>query len=87
MRSSSSDSHAWRRLMNKTYLAAAVLVTLVAGAHAQPSTNGPSGAGPEGAPPGIVYGSGVNAPGSAPAVQGSSKVASKHVKKTAHRHE
>ena len=45
------------------FLAAAALIALSVSAYAQPSTNGPTGNGPEGAPPGIVFGSGVNMPG------------------------
>jgi hypothetical protein len=45
------------------FLAAAALIALSVSAYAQPSTNGPTGNGPEGAPRGIVFGSGVNMPG------------------------
>jgi hypothetical protein len=45
------------------FVAAIAFIALSASAFAQPSTNGPTGNGPEGAPPGIVFGSGTNPPG------------------------
>jgi hypothetical protein len=62
-------------------LAATALIAFVAGAHAQPSTNGPTGNGPEGAPPGIVFGSGVNMPGTT----GRAPLVHRHL--VLHRHE
>jgi hypothetical protein len=81
MRSSSIGLH--------SLLAATALIAFVASALAQPSTNGPTGNGPEGAPPFIVFGSGVNMPGttsggaySSPIVPG--PVLHRHT--TVHRH-
>jgi hypothetical protein len=71
MRRSSTGFH--------SLLAAAALIAFAASAHAQPSTNGPTGNGPEGAPRGIVFGSGVNMPGTA------GPVVHRHV--VLHRHE
>jgi hypothetical protein len=71
------------RQMRKVYLAAATLVAFAGSALAQPSTNGPTGNGPEGAPKGIVFGSGTNPPGT---TGGGVKATSSHVKKKAHHH-
>jgi hypothetical protein len=86
MHSRSASFHSRRAQRRKACLVATALIVFVGSVHAQPSTNGPSGTGPSGAPPGIVFGSGTNPPGSSPTAGESPKVASKHVKKTTHRH-
>ena len=86
MYQSLTSLHLWRRQMRKACFAAATLTAFVGSVHAQPSTNGPSGTGPSGAPPGIVFGSGTNPPGPSPAVAGSPSAVSKHSKKATHRH-
>jgi hypothetical protein len=61
----------------------AIVFALTGNAYAQPSTNGPSGTGPEGSPPGVVSGSGLN-PGQNAAYSAKSSAPRRHVKRKLH---
>jgi hypothetical protein len=68
----------WRKQMRKGLLAVAISAGLIGTAFAQPSTNGPSGTGPEGSPPGVVSGSGKNPPGAVTSGHGMSSKMTRH---------
>ncbi|GEM_PF-6324619 len=71
--------------MRTGLLAAAISIGLIGTAFAQPSTNGPSGTGPEGSPPGVVSGSGKNPPAASTGGHGmSSKMTRHHTTRKSH---